>query len=130
MSGSRRFSTAARLRSFFFAARGIKIMFVSQHNAWIHAVATVLVIALGLLAGLTRLEWFVLVLAIVAVWMAESINTAFEFLCDVTSPEFHPLVEKAKDVAAGAVLITAIGATAIGLLVFVPYFCELCGFAW
>jgi diacylglycerol kinase (ATP) len=130
MSGARKFSVAARARSFFFAARGIKTMFVSQHNAWIHAVATVLVITLGLVAGLTRLEWFVMVLAIVAVWMAESINTAFEFLCDVTSPEFHPLVEKAKDVAAGAVLITAIGATAIGALVFVPYFCELLGLAW
>lgn len=130
MSGARNFSVAARARSFFFAARGIKTMFVSQHNAWIHAVATVLVITLGLVAGLTRLEWFVMVLAIVAVWMAESINTAFEFLCDVTSPEFHPLVEKAKDVAAGAVLITAIGATAIGALVFVPYFCELLGLAW
>jgi diacylglycerol kinase (ATP) len=130
MSGARKFSVAARARSFFFAARGIKTMFVSQHNAWIHAVATVLVITLGLVAGLTRLEWFVMVLAIVAVWMAESINTAFEFLCDVTSPEFHPLVEKAKDVAAGAVLLTAIGATAIGALVFVPYFCELLGLAW
>ena len=93
----------------------------SQHNAWVHAVATLVVVAVGLLAGLSRLEWFVLVLAIVAVWTAESLNTAFEFLCDVTSPEFHPLVEKAKDVAAGAVLITAIGATAIGLLVFAPY---------
>jgi diacylglycerol kinase (ATP) len=121
MAEARRFSIGARLRSFYFAARGIKTMLASQHNAWVHAVATVLVIALGLTAGLTRLEWFVLVLAIGAVWMAESINTAFEFLCDVTSPEFHPLVEKAKDVAAGAVLITAIGATAIGALVFVPY---------
>jgi diacylglycerol kinase (ATP) len=130
MSGARKFSVSARARSFFYAARGIKTMLVSQHNAWIHAAATVLVIALGLVAGLTRLEWFVMVLAIVAVWMAESINTAFEFLCDVTSPEFHPLVEKAKDVAAGAVLITAIGATAIGALVFVPYFCELWGLPW
>lgn len=116
-----RFSIRARLRSFFYAGRGIRTMILSQHNAWIHTVASLLVIALGLVAGLTRLEWFVLVLAIVAVWTAESINTAFEFLCDVTSPEFHPLVEKAKDVAAGAVLITAVGATAIGLLVFVPY---------
>lgn len=116
-----RFSIRARLRSFFYAGRGIRTMILSQHNAWIHTVASLVVIALGLTAGLTRLEWFVLVLAIVAVWTAESINTAFEFLCDVTSPEFHPLVEKAKDVAAGAVLITAVGATAIGLLVFVPY---------
>jgi diacylglycerol kinase (ATP) len=127
MGEPRRFSIGARARSFFYAARGIYTMFLSQHNAWIHAVATLLVVALGLSAGLSRLEWFVLVLAIVAVWTAESINTAFEFLCDVTSPEFHPLVEKAKDVAAGAVLITAMGATAIGALVFVPYLRALMG---
>lgn len=120
-----KFSVPARLRSFVYAGRGIRTMVVSQHNAWVHAFATLAVIGVGLIAGLTRLEWFVLVLAIVAVWTAESLNTAFEFLCDVTSPEFHPVVEKAKDVAAGAVLITAIGATAIGMLVFAPYVWKL-----
>ena len=55
-----------------------------------------------------------------AVWTAEALNTAFESLCDVASPEFHPLVERAKDVAAGAVLISAIGAVAIGLAGFRP----------
>jgi diacylglycerol kinase (ATP) len=121
MTQASKFSVSARLRSFAYAGRGIRTMVRSQHNAWVHAIATAAVVAVGLVAGLTRLEWFVLVLAIVSVWTAESLNTAFEFLCDVTSPEFHPLVEKAKDVAAGAVLITAIGATAIGLLVFAPY---------
>lgn len=121
MMQSSRFSAKARLRSFVYAGRGIRTMVLSQQNAWIHTIATLCVVGVGLLAGLGRLEWFVLVLAIVSVWTAESLNTAFEFLCDVTSPEFHPLVEKAKDVAAGAVLITAIGATAIGLLVFAPY---------
>jgi len=121
MMQSSRFSTSARLRSFVYAGRGVRTMVLSQHNAWVHAVATCVVIGVGLLAGLGRLEWFVLVLAIVSVWTAEALNTAFEFLCDVTSPEFHPMVEKAKDVAAGAVLITATGATAIGLLVFAPY---------
>ena len=121
MMRSSRFSVSARLRSFVYAGRGIQTMVRSQHNAWVHTAATIGVILVGLIAGLTRLEWFVLVLAIVSVWTAESLNTAFEFLCDVTSPEFHPLVEKAKDVAAGAVLITSIGATAIGLLVFAPY---------
>jgi diacylglycerol kinase (ATP) len=120
-----KFSVPARLRSFKYAGRGIRTMVVSQHNAWVHAFATLAVIGVGLLAGLTRLEWFVLVLAIVAVWTAESLNTAFEFLCDVTSPEFHPQVEKAKDVAAGAVLITALGASAIGMLVFAPYLWRL-----
>jgi diacylglycerol kinase (ATP) len=55
------------------------------------------------------------------VWVAEGLNTAFEFMCDVASPEFHPLVEKSKDVAAGAVLLSAVGAVIIGLIVFLPY---------
>jgi diacylglycerol kinase (ATP) len=56
-----------------------------------------------------------------AVWTAEALNTALEFLADVASPEFHPLVGKAKDVAAGGVLISAIGSVGIGLLVLGPY---------
>lgn len=114
------FSPAARLRSFAHAGRGIRTLLVSQHNAWIHASATLAVVILGALFGISRLEWMALILATVSVWTAEAINTAFEFLCDVASPEFHPLVEKAKDVAAGAVLICAIGAAATGFLVFVP----------
>ena len=71
--------------------------------------------------GLTKAEWCWIVLAITSVWAAEALNTAFEFLTDVASPEFHPLAGKAKDVAAGAVLITAIGAVVIGLIVLGPY---------
>ena len=56
-----------------------------------------------------------------AVWTAEALNTAFEFLTYVASPSFHPLAGHAKDVAAGAVLIAAIGAVVIGLLVFGPH---------
>jgi len=56
-----------------------------------------------------------------AVWSAEAMNTAFEFLADAASPGFPPLVKHAKDVAAGAVLLAAIGAVVIGLLVFAPY---------
>ena len=55
------------------------------------------------------------------VWVAEAINTSFEHLCDVVSPEFHASVQKSKDIAAGAVLICAIGTTVLGLLVFLPY---------
>ena len=95
-------------------------MVASQHNAWIHAVATVAVTAAGLSIGLSWSEWCWIVLSIVAVWTAEALNTAFEFLTDVASPNFHPLAEKAKDVAAGAVLISAIGVLIIGALVFWP----------
>jgi len=109
-----------RLKSFGYAFRGIQTMLKSQHNAWIHAVATGVVVAAGFGFGLDRVEWCLVVLVIVAVWTAEALNTALEFLCDVASPEYHPLVEKAKDVAAGAVLISAIGAIAVGLLIFGP----------
>ena len=96
-------------------------MLASQHNAWIHAGATLIAASGGITFGVSRMEWVALILAIVSVWTAESLNTALEFLCDVASPEFHPLVEKAKDVAAGAVLICAVGAAVAGAIVFAPY---------
>lgn len=95
--------------------------FRHQRNAWLHGVATLAVIVMGFILHLTRHDWCWIVVAIVAVWGAEAFNTAFELLCDVASPEFHPLVEKAKDVAAGAVLIAAMGAAAVGALVLGPY---------
>jgi diacylglycerol kinase (ATP) len=127
MVANPQFSIAARLRSFVYAGRGVRTMLASQHNAWIHAVATAIVSTAACFFGVTRAEWCVLVLSIVVVLMAEALNTAFESLCDVASPEFHPLVEKAKDVAAGAVLLSAIGAGAVGMLVFAPYLLALQG---
>lgn len=121
MSETQRFTIGARLRSFVYAFRGIRTMLLSQHNARIHAAATLLVITAGIGFGVTRLEWCALIAAMVLVWTAEALNTAMEFLCDVASPEFHPLVEKSKDVAAGAVLLSAGGALLIGVLVFGPY---------
>lgn len=96
-------------------------MICSQHNAWIHSAATIAVVSAGFYFHLTRFEWCWIILAIISVWTAETLNTAFEFLTDVASPSFHPLAEKAKDVAAGAVLITAIGSVLIGLLIFGPH---------
>ena len=121
MAAPRALSLAARLRSFVFAGRGLGTLLRSQHNAWIHALATLLTLALAAWLGVSRSEWAVLILAIVLVWAAEAFNTALEFLADAVSAEFHPLVEKAKDVAAGGVLICALGAVALALLVFGPY---------
>jgi diacylglycerol kinase (ATP) len=114
-----------RIRSFSFAFHGIAIMLRSQYNAWIHATATIATVAAGVVLGISRAEWCWIVLAIVAVWTAEALNTALEFLTDVASPEFHPIAGQAKDVAAGAVLITAVGAVVIGLIVFGPRLVEL-----
>jgi diacylglycerol kinase (ATP) len=95
-------------------------LLASQHNAWVHLVATVAVVVAGLFFRLQAGEWCWITLAIMAVWTAEALNTAFELLTDVASPEFHPLAGKAKDVAAGAVLISATGAVIVGVLVFGP----------
>ena len=120
MPETNRLTFDGRIRSVKFALRGIRTMVASQHNAWIHAAATIIVVAAGLLVGLSASSWAWIVVAIGSVWTAEALNTAFEFLTDVASPDFHPLAEKAKDVAAGAVLLAAIGATVIGALVFWP----------
>ena len=120
MSGDNTLTFTGRLRSVKHALRGIRIMVASQHNAWLHAVATVVVVGAGALVGLSWSEWCWIVLAIVSVWTAEALNTAFEFLTDVASPTFHPVAGKAKDVAAGAVLLAAAGAVIVGALVFWP----------
>jgi diacylglycerol kinase (ATP) len=114
-----------RIRSFKFAFNGIWIMLSTQQNAWIHLFVTLIVIIFGVQFELTKFEWCWIILATISVFTAEALNTAFEFLTDVASPEFHPLAAKAKDVAAGAVLITAIGAVLIGLLIFSPYLSAL-----
>ena len=116
-----------RLRSFGHAIRGLKVMLQSQQNARIHALATVLVVLAGVIVRLTAAEWSLVVLAIAGVWATEAINTAIESLVDLSSPERHPLAAKAKDVAAGAVLVAAIGSVAIGGLVFGPHLLRLLG---
>lgn len=115
------FSFTQRLRSFQYAMAGLRTLLRTQHNAWIHAGATVLVIGAGLYFGLSLAEWCWLVLAITLVWMAEALNTALEFLADAVTREPHPLIGQAKDLAAAAVLIAALGAMIIGLLVLGPH---------
>jgi diacylglycerol kinase (ATP) len=112
---------SARLRSFGYAFRGLRILLQTQQNARIHAVATVLVVAAAVILRISLVEWGLIMLAILSVWVAEAINTAIEFLVDLVSPEPHPLAGNAKDVAAGAVLAAAIGSAVIGGFVFGPY---------
>ena len=121
MNNTNSLTFTGRIRSFRCALRGIWVVISSQHNAWIHAAATVVVISLGFYFHVTWAGWCWIILAMMSVWTAEALNTAFEFLTDVAAPEFHPLAEKAKDVAAGAVLIAAFGSVFIGVIVFGPH---------
>jgi diacylglycerol kinase (ATP) len=118
---TRPFQFTGRTRSFRHAISDIIHMVRSQHNAWIHLLVTAVVIAAGFFFHLSRSEWCWIVLAISIVWTAEALNTAFEFLADAASPNFHPVVRDAKDVAAGAVLITAIASAVIGAIIFWPH---------
>lgn len=113
--------------SFKCALNGLKYMFRTQFNAQIHMVMAIAVLVCGLFFQITTAEWCFLVAAIVLVLGAEALNTALETLTDLVSPDYHPLAGRAKDVAAGGVMICAIGAIIIGLLVFAPYLWALWG---
>lgn len=115
------FTVLGRLKSIRHALAGIALMLRTQHNAWLHLVATLAVIAAGIALKIGANDWRWLVVAIVLVWVSEAMNTAFEHLCDVVSPDLHASVKMSKDIAAGAVLITAIGAVVLGLMIFLPY---------
>jgi diacylglycerol kinase (ATP) len=115
------FTIRARLRGIRYAVSGLGFMLRTQHNAWLHLAATIGVCAAGLALGISAHDWLWVIIAIVTVWVAEAMNTAFEHLCDVVSPQFHESVQRSKDIAAGAVLICAAGAVVIGAIVFLPY---------
>ena len=120
MSEKKRFSIIARAQSIKHALRGVWIIFKTQHNAWVHALATVVVVVLGFWLHISHGEWAAIVLSIMAVLVSEGFNTALEIDIDLTSPMYHPYARDTKDVAAGAVLLTVVGAVVVGLIVFVP----------
>jgi diacylglycerol kinase len=119
---ARRFPALVRQRaaSFGYAFRGVGAALRTEVHLQFHAAATVVVVGLGLYCGLARWEWAAVALSVGGVWCAELVNTAVEAVVNLVSPEYHPLAGRAKDVAAGAVLLMALAALAVGLLVFGP----------
>lgn len=109
-----------RVASFGHAFRGVAAALRSEVHLRFHAVATVVVIGFGFYFNISRTEWALVALAVGTVWTAELLNTAVEALTDLVSPEYHPLAGKAKDVAAGAVLVVALAALVVGVLLFAP----------
>jgi diacylglycerol kinase (ATP) len=113
-----------RLHSFRYAFQGLLTMFLTASNFWIHITITVLVVAAGFWLHISLTEWFIVILTIGLVLSAETFNTAIEQLTDLVQPERNPQAGRIKDLAAGAVLLTAIAAAIIGLLIFVPKIIE------
>ncbi len=110
----------SRIRAFGHAFRGWWYVLRTQRNAWIHALATTLVVLLAAWLKLPARDWAALILAVALVWTAEFINTALEAVMDLASPQHHPLAKVGKDVGAAAVLIAALISVVVGLLILGP----------
>lgn len=115
-----KFSFKKRAKSFVYAFAGIKELIKKEHNAWIHCFATICVIVCGIFFNISRMEWIAVSICIGMVLMAEAFNSAIERLTDIVSPEYNKKAGKVKDLAAGAVLLAAIGAATVGLIIFIP----------
>lgn len=108
------------LKGFGYAFSGIRDTFKTEINFRIHCFTAIGVVLFGLLLSLSTFEWLWIIVAIAMVLAAELINTAFEFLANAVSLEFNPLIKKAKDASAAAVLVLSVLALLIGLFIFIP----------
>jgi len=113
------------VRSFGYAFEGLETIVRTQPNFWIHAFAACVALVLGVVLRLSRVEMAIIVLCIALVLVVESVNTGIETMCDVISPGHHPLVKRAKDVSAAAVLISALATVVVALLLFGPRLASL-----
>ena len=114
------FSWKARLKSFTYAWAGLKQLFSTEHNSWLHLGVTLLVAVLGFVFHISNYEWIAVLIVMALVWMAELFNTCLEKTMDFLSGEIHPQIKIIKDMAAAAVLITALMAVVVGCLIFLP----------
>lgn len=112
---------ASLVASFAYAWQGIVYVVRTQRNARIHLTIGMAVLVLAGLLRLPVVEWAILLLCMVAVIVAEMMNTVVEAVVDLATSRYHPLAKVAKDVAAGAVLVTAIGSVGIGFLILGPH---------
>jgi diacylglycerol kinase len=109
------------IAGFGYAFRGLWYALRTQTNMRVHLSIAMLAILIGILLHISAVEFAVIFVTIAIVFTAEMFNTVFELSIDLASPQYHPLAKIAKDVAAGAVLLSAILAIIIGLFVFGPY---------
>lgn len=116
----KKFSIKDRLKSFIYAYRGIIVAVKTQHNLQIHIIAMLICIFFGLILKINQTEWILLILFFALVIAMEIINSAIELLTDIASPQFNNKAANVKDMAAGAVLISAIAAFISGIIIFVP----------
>nr|MBC7613131.1 diacylglycerol kinase family protein [Pseudopedobacter sp.] len=117
---NKKFSLLDRIKSFSYAFNGLKILFKEEHNARVHLFIAILAILAGLILKISAIEWVAVILVIGLVFITEIINTSIENIADFISTERHPKIKVIKDLAAAAVILSAIVSVIIGLLIFLP----------
>jgi len=120
MNSSKPFSLLGRIKSFGYALNGWRTLITEEPNALVHLVAALTALVCGFIFKISTTEWLAVILAIVIVLAAELFNTSLEVLCDHMEPNHNPQIKKIKDLAAGAVLISSVGALVVGLIIFIP----------
>lgn len=115
-----KFSLINRLKSFPYAFMGLKTLLFEEHNARIHLVASFGVIVLSVYFKINAIEWGAVVFSIALVFVAEIFNSAIERISDFISPEHNNAIKKIKDLAAAAVLVSAVASVCIALIIFIP----------
>jgi diacylglycerol kinase len=113
------------IRSLRFALHGIFHFFRRERNGQIQGVLAVLAIAAGVFFGITRTDWLALLLCTGLVISLEMLNSAIERICNLYTTEIHPAIKIIKDVAAAAVLWSALVALVVGLVIFLPHLLRL-----
>ncbi len=110
------------IKTFRHAIQGLKTAFQEQFNFKIHFTFAFFALLNSWFFALSTPKLLFILLAIFLVFIAELFNSSIEYLSDALTQDFHPLIKKAKDVAAGAVLLAAIFAIIVGLVIFIPYY--------
>lgn len=113
-------SLARFFRSFSYAFRGIWRTFLNERNFRFHTVAAIIVVICGFWFHIELVEWMIVLLLCGGMFALELVNTAIEHTVDLITEEKHPLAERAKDAAAGAVCVYAAISVMIGLIIFLP----------
>ncbi len=120
MNKPAKFTIAKRLQNFVHAFKGLNLFFRDEYNAKIHLAAALLAVTFGFVLNISIAEWLAVLLSIALVVSLELVNSAIENLCDFVCPKKDVRIKNIKDLAAGAVLWSAILAFIIGVIIFVP----------
>ena len=116
----KKFSFKSRLESFKYGFDGFKTLFLEEHNARIHLFIALIIILTGFYFNLSSIEWLFIIFCIGFVFFAELVNSSIENIADFVSPEKHNSIKKVKDLAAAAVLTSAVTSVIVGLIIFLP----------